>query len=380
MDAFAWLRRLPGEDARELDALLRERVRLLAPLSSLIILFNLLDWSFYPELALRWLGYRVAAVLLLLLVVQPLSRRLSQGAAFAELVAFVVGTSACFAVMVFESGGFRSGYSIVFFLLCWAFSVIVPLDARRAAVLASSILSPYVVVGVLRGGAPVSLVVSHLVILASALLFTVLGSHLASALFLRQRRAERQARRLIGLLEETSRRDPLTGTFNRRALAERIEVELHRLAREGSGFCLMIADLDHFKKVNDRFGHSAGDLVLVRFSRIVQSVLRSQDGLFRLGGEEFAVLLTGADLFDARSAAERIRRVVEGMRVELAGDRVEVTASIGVAQARSEDQIGSLLGRADAALYRAKDAGRNRVACYREELGTRSPRVLEELL
>jgi len=366
------LRRLDEEDSRELDALLRVRVRLMTRLAPLIVVFNWLDWEFYPDFALRWLAYRTATVLLLVLVVQPLARRLSFASAFAEIICFTATTSLCFALMTFESGGFHSEYDLIAVLLCWAFSVVVPLDARRALMLGCVILGPYVAAGLLYGDTNAALLALRLPVVAGALLFTLLGSHLASSLYLRQRRAERETQRLVHLLEDTSRRDPLTGLRNRRAMYERIRGELGRLQRGHTPFCVLIADVDRFKTVNDRFGHPVGDLVLTRTCRSMEVALRAQDGLFRLGGEEFTVVLTGARLPDARQAAERLRRTIEALRVELPGGRWGVTISLGVAEAIPGDDVDSLLARADEALYRAKAAGRNRVACSEAAAPARS--------
>lgn len=360
--SFDLPKRLDAQDVSDLDGLLRERAQLFVTLSPLIVVFNFLDWALYPDLALRWLGYRVTTMLALVFVVHPLTRRLSHGSAFAELIAFATGTSLCISVMLYESGGFRSDVYMIFVLLCWAFSVIAPLGVRRALVLGLAILVPYLVSGCLRGNATVSLVAVHFAILGGSLLFTLLGSHLATTLFLRQRRAERKTQELIGVLEEISRRDPLTGIWNRRALEERIRKELARLDREGIHFCLVLADLDHFKAVNDISGHPAGDLVLVRVGRAMESVIRSNDGVFRIGGEEFAVTLTHARLPEARVAAERVRRAIETLRIGFEGRMIQVTVSLGIAEAMVGEGDKSLMMRADGALYRAKQGGRNRVA------------------
>ncbi len=154
-------------------------------------------------------------------------------------------------------------------------------------------------------------------------------------------------------LDETTREaetDPLTGVLNRRGFERRV------VDRAAGGMLLL--DLDHFKEVNDTYGHEAGDHVLVDVAEAIQSVLRRSDVLARFGGEEFVIFLPGASSAEAMAAAERIRAVIESM--VRAGDR-PVTASVGVAQSRGLRPVADLLTAADAASYAAKRAGRNRV-------------------
>ncbi len=160
--------------------------------------------------------------------------------------------------------------------------------------------------------------------------------------------------------------DALTGVANRRQFLELLGVEFQRATRHHHPLALLMLDLDHFKQVNDVHGHAMGDEVLIAFCRTLQPLLRREDCLGRLGGEEFAILLPETDKAGALEAAERFRAAVAASVVErqLEGmvHRVDVTTSIGVAvlapgEARSE----GLLARADRALYQAKAAGRNRV-------------------
>lgn len=350
------------QDAGDLDEILSKRLGLLTRLAPLIVVFNCLDWLSYPEFALRWLGYRAVTAASLALVIQPLLRRGFRTNPFVELVVFALVVSVCLARIAFESGGFKSESYVLFVLTCWAFAMICPLGMRRSAVLALAVLVPYSVAGLIVGAPRSALIAFHQMVLLGALMFSLLGGHLSTTLYLAQRRAERNADRLIRALEESVRRDPLTGVRNRKALEEQIEAELVRLSRAKGGFCLLIADLDHFKAVNDRFGHPVGDKVLIRFCRTVESVLRAHDGLFRLGGEEFALLLSDADRGQGSVAGDRIRSAVEAMRIEVAGERLQITVSIGLAEARPGDQTELLLERADEALYRAKASGRNQIA------------------
>ena len=138
--------------------------------------------------------------------------------------------------------------------------------------------------------------------------------------------------------------------------------ELQRIRRYGNGACLLMLDLDHFKRVNDRLGHASGDEVLRHFTALVQRHLRTTDLLGRLGGEEFGVLLTETPLAGAGEFAERLRRHLEAEPAPTARGAVAVTVSIGVtAMAPSDGAPDDVLARADEALYQAKSRGRNRV-------------------
>jgi diguanylate cyclase (GGDEF)-like protein len=156
--------------------------------------------------------------------------------------------------------------------------------------------------------------------------------------------------------------DPLTGALNRRAFMWRGARLLQRHAYERAPLCLLFLDLDHFKSLNDRFGHSGGDDVLTSFVGLVNACIRPTDFLFRIGGEEFCCLLPHTTAEQAHRVAERIRHQFEMTMTEVAGTVVKTTASLGIA---STDAFGyeldTLMRRADMAVYAAKRAGRNRV-------------------
>ncbi len=161
-------------------------------------------------------------------------------------------------------------------------------------------------------------------------------------------------------LEALARRDPLTGVANRRHFFELAESEVSRARRYGTALSLIMLDLDHFKRINDQFGHAAGDRILTRFCHGAASLLRETDLLARLGGEEFIVLLPGTPLDGAVQLAERLRCHAEAEIVEEASNPIRYTVSAGVATLALEDSsIEATMRRADAALYAAKVAGRN---------------------
>jgi diguanylate cyclase (GGDEF)-like protein len=157
--------------------------------------------------------------------------------------------------------------------------------------------------------------------------------------------------------------DGLTGAYNRRYLTEFLERELTRCRRHGRALSLVLFDLDHFKQVNDGFGHLTGDSVLRDVAELVRSQVRREDCFARFGGEEFAVVLTETDLDAARLFAERLRGTIEVHDFLANGERVPVTISAGVAAAsRDMRDADEFLAAADARLYEAKEAGRNRTA------------------
>jgi diguanylate cyclase (GGDEF)-like protein len=154
--------------------------------------------------------------------------------------------------------------------------------------------------------------------------------------------------------------DPLTGLFNRRAFHDQVAQPAKRRKGHSEVLALLVLDLDHFKSINDRFGHDAGDQVLQRFGVVARSATRKIDGLYRMGGEEFCFLLPGAGIDEARSAAERIRRRFEAQVIEVQAEKIRATVSIGVAVTEhSGFDLEGLLAAADNALYEAKARGRN---------------------
>lgn len=158
-------------------------------------------------------------------------------------------------------------------------------------------------------------------------------------------------------LEEMATTDALTGVLNRRRFYELLDDELQRAARYDERFSLIMLDIDHFKRVNDTFGHAVGDAVLKSLAGVVQVALRANDSLSRWGGEEFVVLAPETGREEALRLAERLRERVSDEAFPAAGT---VTVSLGVAEHRHGESGDALLNRVDEALYRAKENGRDR--------------------
>ena len=164
-------------------------------------------------------------------------------------------------------------------------------------------------------------------------------------------------------LETLARHDPLTGLLNRRALQHQLSLTWDRWKRHQNAFAVICLDIDHFKRINDEFGHEVGDQVLIQVAKALQDLVRPMDTLARTGGEEFIVLLdlqeSGAELLHV---AERLRLAVQGLRPLPEDPERHITMSMGMALSTAADEKSSdVVRRADEALYRAKDKGRNRL-------------------
>jgi two-component system cell cycle response regulator len=158
--------------------------------------------------------------------------------------------------------------------------------------------------------------------------------------------------------------DPLTGAFNRRYLDAHLPRFLRHAAEMGKSLVVQMLDIDHFKQVNDQYGHGAGDIVLAEVARRIANVIRPSDFFVRMGGEEFAVIMPETIMANAEKIAERLRRSVAEAPMQLHdGKTITITISIGVADTfpDQESEPNKIFERADAALYRAKQTGRNKV-------------------
>lgn len=162
-------------------------------------------------------------------------------------------------------------------------------------------------------------------------------------------------------IEALLERDDLTGVGNRRYLTHMLAREKSRADRFGTNFCVAMLDLDYFKKINDSYGHQAGDRVLITFARTVQAELRKIDYFGRYGGEEFTLIMSDTRLDGAVATAERLRKIIEQTAYPDIDPKLVQTVSIGVTQYQKSEDTGLTLLRADKAMYKAKATGRNRV-------------------
>lgn len=169
-----------------------------------------------------------------------------------------------------------------------------------------------------------------------------------------RKREEQRIQKLIST-------DMLTGVLNRRAFFDYGEAVRALAARHGRAVPIAMLDIDHFKRLNDTYGHAAGDLALKAFAATSRDCLRSYDLFARIGGEEFAVMLVDTSPVEARIVLERLRAAVEAIRLDVQGEILGVTVSLGLAVMPPQGSLELALSRADEALYRAKHEGRNRL-------------------
>jgi len=202
--------------------------------------------------------------------------------------------------------------------------------------------------------------------LAGALLLAAIVYAVYNSVREDQRRQDALEREKMDLLQESDRmrhhaeHDGLTGLLNRRVVVERLREEMIRSLRDGMPLSIILADVDHFKKVNDTFGHLAGDLVLREIGDIFALALRPYDCVGRYGGEEFLLILPNCGMESALIRGEQLREAVESAHIKDGNTVLPVTASFGVATLLpSHNEAEALIRAADAALYRAKSSGRN---------------------
>ena len=232
-------------------------------------------------------------------------------------------------------------------------------------------------VGDIRGGISVSIPMKEVVakmrmnrLLTAASAVLVLGLLLGLLAVINNRflKALREAQEK---LVEMATIDALTGLLNRRAGLERVEEELSRHQRSERAFACLLLDIDRFKKINDTYGHQAGDAVLSEFGATLRRHVRRHDIFCRYGGEEFLLLLPDTSASAALATAEKIRAVTAATPTIFAGRQITVTTSIGISMMQGDETAKAMIARADAALYEAKNSGRNRVVCAApEELQT----------
>jgi diguanylate cyclase (GGDEF)-like protein len=187
---------------------------------------------------------------------------------------------------------------------------------------------------------------------------------------LKERELTKERVRMMEKLQRLAVTDGLTKLYNSRSFYSQLETEVDRYNRYKHPLALLLLDLDHFKDYNDNYGHLEGDKVLVRFSQIIKSCLRTNDSAYRYGGEEFTVILPETGGVEARTVAQRIRSALESERFSPRDDlKVQITISIGVTEYHHKEELSTFIQRADKAMYISKQNGRNKVSMlYAEDL------------
>lgn len=224
-------------------------------------------------------------------------------------------------------------------------------------------------IGDIRGGVSISIPMNDVVkkmhqnriwTAASAVTVLLLLFGVLACIYRRFMRTVREAQ---ASLVEMAIMDATSGLLNRRAGLQRAEEEISRQKRSGRPFSCLLLDLDHFKGINDTYGHLSGDEAITQFGSVLKGAVRKHDIVCRYGGEEFLVLLPDTDLPAAQITAEKIRRRIEEMQIAYQGRCFNITTSIGVTQLVAGEEVDALVSRADMALYQAKHQGRNQVCC-----------------
>lgn len=294
-----------------------------------------------PNRGLEWLMVGVSCIATLVIVVLPRHAIVRSRYREAFFVAWSAFTCVFVAVVAALDGGIDSPMAFLLVLavtyasLAYGLIAVVAIGALGAA---STVL-----LGLVGGGLPRTVLFAGALLLETAIAGSVT----------RQRKVLDDARqRLTEELAELAASDGLTGCLNHRALYHRLEAELARIARHGGELCLLLADIDDFKSVNDAHGHLAGDAVLREVASSLRRVARASDAVGRLGGDEFAVLLVDADAVDGAQAVERFAGEVASSSMP-----VRVRVSVGMAHvpgASADVAAGDVVARADAALYSVK--------------------------
>ena len=180
---------------------------------------------------------------------------------------------------------------------------------------------------------------------------------------IKERELTEERVRMMQKLQKLAVTDGLTKLYNSRSFYSQLETEVDRFNRYKHPLSLLLLDLDHFKEYNDSYGHLEGDKVLVRFSQIIKSCLRTNDSAYRYGGEEFTVILPVTSGAEAKTVAQRIRSALEAERFSPENEEdVRITISIGVTEYQHKEELSTFIQRADKAMYLSKQNGRNKVS------------------
>ncbi|QYJ89510.1 GGDEF domain-containing protein [Shewanella halotolerans] len=227
------------------------------------------------------------------------------------------------------------------------------------------LLSPIALMGVIFGLRALLLLIeptlkSHLASIQSADAIPMLWLYVVMTLWINVIMMGNALTRLVQKMRQQADRDYLTGLWNRRAMQQQLEQLHQRWLRDGQAYSLILFDLDFFKQINDKFGHSAGDAVLVKTAQQIGKVTRAMDIFCRLGGEEFLLVLPGTDGEVAEIIAQKLQQALRQSSLNWQGSLVPISASFGIVTTATGDTPDSLLALADKAMYRAKETGRDR--------------------
>ncbi|QYJ93309.1 GGDEF domain-containing protein [Shewanella spartinae] len=227
------------------------------------------------------------------------------------------------------------------------------------------LLSPIALMGVIFGLRALLLLIeptlkSHLASIQSADAIPMLWLYVVMTLWINVIMMGNALTRLVQKMRQQADRDYLTGLWNRRAMQQQLEQLHQRWLRDGQAYSLILFDLDFFKQINDKFGHSAGDAVLVKTAQQIGKVTRAMDIFCRLGGEEFLLVLPGTDGAVAEIIAQKLQQALRQSSLSWQGSLIPISASFGIVTTATGDTPDSLLALADKAMYRAKETGRDR--------------------
>jgi len=331
---------------------------LLVSLALLLFAFlDLLPWHAALE---GTAGIVLLMALFFVLFRSGLNRRFSDPSLTTEQVGAAI---LLLAYVMYQAGPAREAFTL-FYLVAMLFGVL-RLNAKRLMALALLALAAHGTVlhlSFLRSPSmDVRAALTEFAVLMIVLpWFAIMGGYV-NRLRVRLSDSHRELKHAFDRIGELAIRDELTGAFNRRFLMESLAREHSRAERLGEPFSVCVVDIDHFKSINDTFGHAAGDAVLVHFAALAPRGLRGIDTFGRLGGEEFLLVLPGTGREGALAAAERLRAACEAAAFPGLPEGRRVTVTVGVATRAHGENVTTLLARADEALYQGKRAGRNRI-------------------
>jgi diguanylate cyclase len=339
-----------------------------------LIIASILCWTLWgqvePARLLTWLGVLAASALirlgmyLLYFRLKPVGHAIFAWerpyAATLVLSSLIWGVGV---LWIMPAGNEVAQYVILFFVVGMVGGSLVSYSAHRGMTITAmlGVLLPITLWLFFQPGQiALGLAVASTLFMAGALRGTrVLNSAMQGNLLLGH-----ELKMANRIADHIARTDELTGINNRRAFMELGEQTTRLCQRQRQPLSALLLDVDHFKQINDTYGHSAGDLVLKQIGSLMAQQFRAADVCGRIGGEEFAVLLADTDTQAATSVANKFRQEVANATLQWQGHTLQVTVSIGVASHNAD--LGTLLQRADAAMYQAKNSGRNRVVCHEE--------------